>query len=155
MHLGGTPSQKIGTSPPSCLLLENRLYILMSSPTFKPWIWFFVQHLINTQGAHVVPGAMVGDHWFICLFCYLHEFPVFLVGQLHALFKLQQKFIAWTIRKIQITDCLNLMIDSRELEIIKHELNKSGRVCTAIFSASVEHGKKLGYSSKSKLLNCS
>ena len=28
LHLGGTPSQETGTSPPSCLLLENRLYIL-------------------------------------------------------------------------------------------------------------------------------
>ena len=27
LYLGGTPSQKIGTSPPSCLLLENRLYM--------------------------------------------------------------------------------------------------------------------------------
>ena len=27
LYLGGTPSQETGTSPPSCLLLENRLYI--------------------------------------------------------------------------------------------------------------------------------
>ena len=27
LHLGGTPSQETGISPPSCLLLENRLYI--------------------------------------------------------------------------------------------------------------------------------
>ena len=28
LYLGGTPSQETGTSPPSCLLLENRLYML-------------------------------------------------------------------------------------------------------------------------------
>ena len=27
LYLGGTPSQQTGTSPPSCLLLDNRLYI--------------------------------------------------------------------------------------------------------------------------------
>ena len=27
LSFGGTPSQETGTSPPSCLLLENRLYI--------------------------------------------------------------------------------------------------------------------------------
>ena len=26
--LGGTPIQETGTSPPSCLILENRIYIL-------------------------------------------------------------------------------------------------------------------------------
>ena len=26
LYLGGTPSQETGTSPPSCLLLENHLY---------------------------------------------------------------------------------------------------------------------------------
>ena len=27
LYIGGTPSQETGTSPPSCLLLENHLYI--------------------------------------------------------------------------------------------------------------------------------
>ena len=27
LHLGGTPSQETSTSPPSCQLLDNRLYI--------------------------------------------------------------------------------------------------------------------------------
>ena len=27
LYLGGTPSQETGTSPSSCLLLENRLYM--------------------------------------------------------------------------------------------------------------------------------
>ena len=27
LYLGGTPSQETSTSPPSCLLLKNRLYI--------------------------------------------------------------------------------------------------------------------------------
>ena len=27
LHLGGTPSQETGTSPPSCLLLKNCLYM--------------------------------------------------------------------------------------------------------------------------------
>ena len=27
LYLGGTPSQRTGTSPPSCLLFDNRLYI--------------------------------------------------------------------------------------------------------------------------------
>ena len=27
LHLGGTPSQEIGTSPPSCLLLDICLYM--------------------------------------------------------------------------------------------------------------------------------
>ena len=31
LHLGGIPSLKIGTRPPSCLLLDNRLYM---SPDF-------------------------------------------------------------------------------------------------------------------------
>ena len=36
-YLGGTPSQKTGNSPPSCLLLENRLYMFASitSLTFE------------------------------------------------------------------------------------------------------------------------
>ena len=34
LHLGGTPSQETGTSPPSCLLFENRLYMLSLEPGF-------------------------------------------------------------------------------------------------------------------------
>ena len=34
LHLGGTPSQKTGSSPPSCLLLDNRLYIKYLRQTF-------------------------------------------------------------------------------------------------------------------------
>ena len=32
MHSGGTPSLKTGARPPSCLLLENRLYIPIARP---------------------------------------------------------------------------------------------------------------------------
>ena len=31
LYLGGTPSQDSGTSPPSCLLLDNRLYMHVNS----------------------------------------------------------------------------------------------------------------------------
>ena len=36
LYLGGTPSQETGTSPPCCLLLENRLYITVKA--------YFKQH---------------------------------------------------------------------------------------------------------------
>ena len=35
LHLGGTPSQKTGTSPPRCLLLENRRYIYNHIKAFR------------------------------------------------------------------------------------------------------------------------
>ena len=34
LYLSGTPSQDTGTRPPSCLLLENRLYIGMTQTIF-------------------------------------------------------------------------------------------------------------------------
>ena len=37
LYLGGTPSQETGTGPPSCLLLENSLYIKARLPG-NPWV---------------------------------------------------------------------------------------------------------------------
>ena len=48
LHLGGTPSQETGISPPSCLLLENRLYMLWALSFYQliggcgsttTWVW--------------------------------------------------------------------------------------------------------------------
>ena len=35
LYLGDTPSQKTGTSPPSCLLLENCLYMRAKGPNVQ------------------------------------------------------------------------------------------------------------------------
>ena len=54
-YLGGTPNQRTGTGPPSCLLLENRLY--MTSYVLI--------------GKHAFGEHVFGEHAFginICLF---------------------------------------------------------------------------------------
>ena len=47
LYLSGTPSQETGTSPPSCLLLENRLYILQLDN--KYCVFKFCQSILGYQ----------------------------------------------------------------------------------------------------------
>ena len=46
LHLSGTPSQKTGTSPPSCLLLDNRLY--MRAPSYCSFELGFTTQLFQS-----------------------------------------------------------------------------------------------------------
>ena len=43
LYVGGTPSQETGTSTPSCLLLENRLYMSRKGPYVGQGMLDFVE----------------------------------------------------------------------------------------------------------------
>ena len=61
LYLGGTHSLETGTEPPSCLLLENHLYMLIEKETSlyggphkKRIIQTYVQQLMRYQSRHIL-----------------------------------------------------------------------------------------------------
>ena len=70
LHLSGTPSQKTGTRTPSCLLLDNRLYILLD-------------YLLNTDSRIILTVKAIislANTWEVC-------FPAWFGNQLTSLFR--------------------------------------------------------------------